>query len=130
MVSLGSLAVFLITILALGFSPTYTWFDDSHVDVSKAQYQIQTGIVLTDDDNYNYHKNSHYNSNSDFIHWQDKKKKKEGVTKRKWVFSNMFKNLRGLDANNNPIMETNWLGIISLFNIIFCFVGFFLFKDK
>ena len=149
MVGLGSLVVFLITIFALQFSPTYTWFDDSHVDVSRARYQIKTGIVLPDDDKYYNEYYNYYNSYytlakegpsdgdmknktlvSNFKEWQDKKKKREGVTKREWVFSKMFKKYMGLDANNKAIRETNWLGITALFNITFCSIGFFLFKDK
>ena len=103
MIIIGSVGNILISILALGYSPIYNDYTD--VDDSIERYEEEHGKLGT-------HKHDHY----DHLIWQSEIREIEGVDG--FSLALIFKR----DG------ETNWFGLISLFNIIVCLVGIFLFR--
>ena len=103
MVTIGSAGNILISILALGYSPIYNDYTD--VDDSIERYEKAHGKLGT-------HKHDYY----DHLIWQSEIREIEGVDG--FSLALIFKR----DG------ETNWFGLISLFNIIVCTVGIFLFR--
>ena len=105
MVGTGSVAVFLITIFGLGFSPVHKWLDTSEID-------------------WEYEKsNVDFDNEKDWYKWAGELKKEKGTYRTKIGLPLLF---------NKPTKEgekINWLGIIALFNIVVCEIGWFLFKD-
>ena len=106
MMGTGSFFVFLITIFGLGFNPIHRWLDTSEI-------------------NWEYEKsNVDFDNENDWHKWAGELKKEKGTYRTKIGIPLLF---------NKPTKngeETNWLGIIAIFNIIFSVTGFFLFKDK
>ena len=105
MVGAGSLMVFIITIFGLGFTPVQRWLDTSDID-------------------WEYEKsNVDWDSKEDWYEWAEELKKEKGIQRTKVGFPLLF---------SKPTKQgerTNWLGIIAIFNITLCIVGFGLFKD-
>ena len=103
MIIICSVGNILISILALDYSPIYNDYTD--VDDSIERYEKAHGKLGT-------HKHDHY----DHLIWQSEIREIEGVDG--FSLALIFKK----DG------ETNWFGLISLFNIIVCRVGIFLFR--
>ena len=105
MVGTGSLMVFIITIFGLGFTPVQRWLDTSDID-------------------WEYEKsNVDWDSKEDWYEWAEELKKEKGIQRTKVGLPLLF---------SKPTKQgerTNWLGIIAIFNITLCIVGFGLFKD-
>lgn len=105
MIGSGSIMVFLITILGLGFSPIYTWIDTSEINWKYEKSKVQ------------------WSDRDEWTEWAEKLKKEQGIKRTKVGLPLLFQ------RPNKEDEKTNWLGIISIFNITFCIVGFNLFKD-
>ena len=139
-VGVGSLAVLLITIFGLGFKPIEHYVDVSGVDTSLVRHLTEIDFFdeipfIDDADKTHFHNVSKYQPAfqkqledtwlSDtknllkYKVWKTQKKMMEGVQTTKVGIPSVFKSNR----------QTNWLGIIALFNIVACTIGFFLFKD-
>jgi len=106
MVGSGSLMVFIITIFGLGFSPVHKWLDTSEI-------------------NWQYEKsNFEGDSKEEWYKWAEQLKKEKGIERTKVGLPLLFSKPTKQDE------KTNWIGIIAVFNITFCIVGFKLFKDQ
>ena len=105
MVGAGSLMVFIITIFGLGFTPVHKWLDTTEID-------------------WEYEKsNVDWDSKEEWYEWAEELKKEKSIQRTKIGLPLLF---------SKPTKQgerTNWLGIIAVFNITLCIVGFSLFKN-
>ncbi len=146
MIGTGSLMVFLITIFGLGFSPYKVYysngyksdplmylFDTKMREMVELEVKYQYDSFKADKD---YRVKHFYKYLDDgekilFDRYVDDtieyKKWKQAPSKKNYHFDpkNIFKNI---PLSNPASSNTNWLGIIALFNIAFSATGYYLFK--
>ena len=106
MVGSGSLMVFLITIFGLGFTPVHRWLDTSEIDWEYEKERIE------------------WDNKEDWYNWAEDLKDKKGIQRTEIGLPLLF------SKPTKQGEKINWLGTIAIFNITFCIVGYFLFKDK
>ncbi len=105
MIGAGSFIVFIITIFGLGFTPVHRWLETTEI-------------------NWEYEKsNVNWDNKEDWYKWAEKLKKERAIQRTKVGLPLLF------SKPTKQGEKINWLGIIALFNITFCIVGFGLFKD-